>query len=72
MDSIKKTIMYDKPLDVKNIKEECGDLLWYMSIMLDEVGSSFEEVMEMNRVKLEKRYPGGFTEQLAQARLDKQ
>jgi NTP pyrophosphatase (non-canonical NTP hydrolase) len=71
MDAIKKHILYDKPLDITNVKEELGDLLWYMSLMLDEVGSSFEEVMKMNHDKLEKRFPGGFTEKLAQERLDK-
>lgn len=71
MDAVKKHILYNKPLDVTNVKEEVGDLLWYMSLMLDEVGSSFEEVMKMNHDKLEKRFPGGFTEKLAQQRLDK-
>ncbi len=71
MDAIKKHILYNKELDVKNVKEELGDLCWYMSLLLDEIGSSFEEVMKMNHDKLEKRFPGGFTEKLAQQRLDK-
>lgn len=71
-DAIKKHILYNKPLDKTNIKEEAGDILWYMALLLDEVGSSFEEVMQMNHDKLEKRFPGGFTEKLAQQRLDKE
>ena len=71
MDAVKKHILYNKPLDVGNLKEEIGDLLWYASLLLDQVGSSFEEVMKMNHDKLEKRFPGGFTEKLAQERLDK-
>ena len=71
MDAVKKHIMYNKPLDVENVKEELGDLLWYMSLALDQIGSSFEEVMKNNHDKLEKRYPTGFSEQLAQQRLDK-
>ena len=70
-DSVKKSIMYGKELDVKNLKEEIGDLLWYMSIALDSLGSSFEEVMKLNHDKLEARYPGGFTEKLAVERRDK-
>lgn len=70
-DAIKKSVFYNKPLDIENIKEEAGDILWYMALLLDEIGSSFEEVMQMNHDKLEKRYPGGFTEQLAQERRDK-
>lgn len=70
-DAVKKSIMYGKPLDVQNVKEECGDILWYLSLLLASVGSSYEEVMKMNHDKLEKRYPGGFTEKLAVQRLDK-
>lgn len=70
-DAIKKSVMYNKTLDVENVKEELGDMLWYMSLLLDEVGSSFEEVMKMNHDKLEARFPGGFTEKLAQERRDK-
>lgn len=70
-DAVKKSVLYNKTLDVTNVKEEAGDILWYMALLLDEVGSSFEEVMKMNHDKLETRYPGGFTEKLAQERLDK-
>ncbi len=71
MDAIKKCVLYNKELDTVNVKEELGDLCWYMSLMLDAVGSSFDEVMKMNHDKLEKRFPGGFTEKLAQERRDK-
>lgn len=70
-DAIKKNILYSKALDITNVKEECGDILWYMALLLDQVGSSFEEVMQMNHDKLEKRYPSGFTEKDAIARADK-
>lgn len=72
MDAIKKHVMYNKTLDVENVKEELGDICWYMALMLDAIGSDFDEVMLMNRDKLEKRYPTGFTEQAAQERKDKQ
>ena len=71
-DAIKKHVMYDKPLDVENLKEECGDVLWYMAILLDEIGSSFSEVMAHNDTKLKKRYPNGYTDKNASLRLDKQ
>lgn len=32
VDAIKKHVFYGKPLDVVNIKEELGDLLWYIAI----------------------------------------
>lgn len=71
LDTVKKSMMYGKELDTSNLKEECGDVLWYMAIMLHELGSSFEEVMKLNVDKLSKRYPNGFTEADAIARKDK-
>lgn len=72
LDAVKKHIFYGKELDRTNVIEEAGDALWYLSLVLESVGSSFEEAMQLNQDKLEKRYPGGFTEALAQLRLDKQ
>ena len=72
VDAVKKHIMYNKPLDVENVKEEIGDLCWYISLALDEIGSSFEEVMKMNIAKLSKRYPNGYSNKDAIARADKQ
>lgn len=71
VDAVKKGLLYNKPLDVENLKEELGDLMWYAALLLHSIGSSFEEVMEGNRAKLEKRYPLGFSEQNAIARMDK-
>lgn len=72
LDNLKKSMVYGKALDINNLKEECGDVLWYMAIFLHSLGSSFEEVMTMNKEKLEKRYPTGFTEKDAMKRKDKQ
>jgi len=65
MDAIKKTKIYGKPFDRVNIIEEAGDTLYYISILLDELGTSYEEVMSKNISKLAKRYPEKFTEELA-------
>ncbi len=72
IDSLKKHVIYGKELDKVNLVEECGDVLWYMANMLDELGVSFEEVMAQNAAKLQKRYPKGFTEADAIARADKE
>jgi NTP pyrophosphatase (non-canonical NTP hydrolase) len=60
-DQLKKHLIYGRDLDEQNLKEELGDLLWYVALALDELGSSFEEVMQMNVAKLRVRYPEGFT-----------
>ena len=65
IDQVKKHIFYGKPLDEVNLVEECGDLLWYMAIMLDCLGLSFEKTMDINNKKLTLRYGDKFTEDAA-------
>ena len=38
---------------------ELGDTMWYVAQACMALGISFEEVIETNVKKLEKRYPGG-------------
>lgn len=70
-DSIVKHVCYGQPLDVVNIKEECGDLLWYINTILICLQSSFDEVMDDNIKKLSIRYPEKYTDQAALERKDK-
>lgn len=67
-DQIKRHVFYGKPLDRVNLKEEIGDLLWYLAIALDTLDSNFE--VEMLRVinKLKVRYPDKFSSDLASNR----
>jgi NTP pyrophosphatase (non-canonical NTP hydrolase) len=62
MDALKKHTMYGRQIDTTNLKEELGDLMWYISLACDELGITLEEVMERNIAKLRKRYPEQFTE----------
>lgn len=64
-DALKKHIFYGKEIDKTNLKEELGDLCWYISIALDELGFSYEEIMETNIAKLKARYGEKFTENAA-------
>lgn len=66
--AIKRSLFYDRPLDVANVKEELGDLLWYIALAVDELGTTFEELMDLNIAKLMKRYPEQFTAELAEKR----
>jgi NTP pyrophosphatase (non-canonical NTP hydrolase) len=71
VDAIKKPWLYGKPVDVENVKEELGDLCWYMNLLLCATGLTWDDVMQHNHDKLEKRYPSGFSEKAAQDRADK-
>ena len=65
LDALKKSIFYGKELDRVNLKEELGDLLWYIAIAMDELGTDFEREMERNIEKLRARYPEKFTKEKA-------
>jgi NTP pyrophosphatase (non-canonical NTP hydrolase) len=62
MDALKKHLMYGKPLDIVNLKEEVADCMWYMAILADTLGFTFEEVQDKNIAKLKARYGSKFTE----------
>ena len=64
-DALKKHIFYGRTLDKVNLEEELGDLFWYMAVMADTLGISFEQVMEKNIRKLKSRYGEKFTEERA-------
>jgi NTP pyrophosphatase (non-canonical NTP hydrolase) len=71
VDIIKKHTQYNKELNIDHLKEELGDILWYMAIILEDIGSSFDEVMQLNQNKLNKRFPTSFSEIEANQRKDK-
>lgn len=62
MDALKKHIIYGKPLDLVNLREETGDSFWYQALLARAAGFTFEDAKRINIEKLAKRYPEGFTE----------
>ena len=70
-DTIVKHICYGQKLDEENIVEECGDLLWYIALILTKCNTTMEVCMHNNIGKLKLRYPEKFTEQDAFERKDK-
>ncbi len=71
VDALKKHVFYNAPLNRENVLEELGDVMWYIATLLTEVGSSFEEIQQLNIAKLSKRYPRGYSNASAIARADK-
>ena len=70
LDAFKATIFYGKKLDVINMKEELGDLCWYIGlaiISLREMGVdiSWEKIWKANEDKLRKRYGEKFSSERA-------
>lgn len=73
LDAMKKHIFYGKELDRINLREELGDLFWYIAIACDELDVEFEPIMQRNIEKLKARYGEKFSEKNAEHRnLDKE
>lgn len=70
VDLIKKIIFQKKPLDKEKLKEELGDIFWYLAYIIDILEISPEKILEDNINKLKIRYPDGFSTKSANERRD--
>ena len=62
MEIVKKMVFQGKPWTDDNREHliiELGDVMWYVAQACMALDISFDEVIEGNIKKLEKRYPGG-------------
>ena len=60
MDMLKKHKFYGRDFNMVNLKEELGDLLYYIHILCNEIDYSIEQCRKDNIEKLAKRYPDKF------------
>ena len=59
---VKKIVFQGKPVNEENLfhlKRELGDIMWYVAQACMGLGTSLDEIIEMNVDKLKARYPGG-------------
>lgn len=61
-DALKKHMFYGRDLDMKNIREEIGDVMWYLVQLANISDYSLEQAMIDNIEKLSKRYPNKFVD----------
>jgi len=59
------------PLDEVNLREESGDVLWYVACVLREAGTTFDASMAGNIAKLKERFPDKFDEKKARGPRNK-
>lgn len=64
-DVFKKELAYGKDVDWVNVKEELGDLMWYIINFCTINNINLEDVLDTNIEKLKARYPDKFTREYA-------
>lgn len=59
----KKMVAYNKgeitQEFVDDMKKELGDIVWYIAVLADSLGLTFEEIMQLNVKKLQDRQKRG-------------
>ncbi len=60
VDIMKKHMFQGHDLDTDKLKDELGDVLWYLAITAKGLGLDLSEVASHNVEKLKRRYPDGF------------
>ena len=60
-DYYKKHKFQGHQLVVDHVKEELGDVMWYIALMCEALYLNLDDVMYDNIEKLKKRYPDGFS-----------
>ncbi len=68
---VKKMTAHGHPFDPESLKDELGDVLWYLAEAATAVGLNLEDIASQNVAKLTKRYPEGFSEEHSINRSDK-
>lgn len=61
----KNCLAYNKEIDIYNVVEELGDLLWFIVNFCRMNEIDIEEVLDININKLMVRYPEAFTKEKA-------
>lgn len=69
-DLVKKEVGHGHPEDVAKVRDELGDVLWYVACLADAYGLALGDIAGRNIAKLRARYPDGFTTAASLARGD--
>ncbi len=67
-DSLKKMLFHGHPLDTDAVRDELGDVMWYVMFLCDTLDFPLEDVLAANVAKRARRYPDGFSEERSRNR----
>lgn len=59
-DLVKKGIFHEKGIDQDHLKKELGDVMWYLALICKACEFDLDDIMTVNVLKLQRRYPDGF------------
>lgn len=65
VEALLKAIEGEEELDLVNLQEEFGDVLWYMVLGATKAGFNLDGAAKANTAKLRARYPDNFTNEAA-------
>lgn len=71
LDYLKKTMYHKHPFNDNHLKEEIGDLCWYLFALINSYDFNFVDILKINIEKRLKRYPNGFNYKDSIDRRDK-
>lgn len=58
---VKKVLDHGHPFNLNKLRDELGDVLWYLAELSSALGIPLSDVSAYNLVKLKQRYPNGFS-----------
>jgi NTP pyrophosphatase (non-canonical NTP hydrolase) len=70
LDLMKKHMFQGHELSKDKLKDELGDIMWYLAITAESLNLEFDEIAQFNINKLKTRYPNGFSVSDSIARVD--
>lgn len=68
IDIVKKHLHQGHALDREHLKEELGDIAWYLASTSYALGLDLDDVLSANIAKLKRRFPEGFSTEASENR----
>lgn len=68
IDILKKLIFHGHHSEKEKLKDELGDVLWYLANLAATLEIELQDIAEYNISKLQKRYPEGFSKEKSKNR----
>ena len=71
-DIVKHAVLHRENLDKMELAKEMGDVLWYLTALAETVGIEMEDILCLNKAKLDHRYEGHYSAEASASRHEKE